>query len=67
GAAVALLGLARGEGGTPGVPVRRITGEVQRMQESYGEGPATHTGPESGVAARKGGREAMIGVVQARY
>jgi RNA-directed DNA polymerase len=32
------------------------------MQESYGEGLATHTGPESCVAAREGGREALTGV-----
>ena len=32
------------------------------MQESYGEGVATHTGPESCVAAREGGREALTGV-----
>ena len=32
------------------------------MQESYGEGVATHTGPESCVAAREGGCEALTGV-----
>jgi len=32
------------------------------MQESYGEGLATHTGPESCAAARKGGGEALTGV-----
>jgi hypothetical protein len=32
------------------------------MKESYGEGLATHTGPESCGAARKGGVEALIGV-----
>jgi hypothetical protein len=32
------------------------------MQESYGEGPASHTGPESCVAARKDGDEALTGV-----
>ena len=32
------------------------------MKESYGEGVATHTGPESCVAAREGGREALTGV-----
>ena len=37
------------------------------MQESHGEGVATHTGPESGAVAGDGGREAMIGVVQAGY
>ena len=31
------------------------------MQESYGEGVAIHTGPESCVAARKGGCEALTG------
>ena len=32
------------------------------MQESYGEGVATHTGPESGVVAGNCGREALTGV-----
>ncbi len=32
------------------------------MEESYGEGLATHTGPESCGAARKGGVEALTGV-----
>jgi hypothetical protein len=32
------------------------------MQESYGEGLASHTGPESCVVARKGGGEALTGV-----
>ncbi len=31
------------------------------MQESYGEGVATHTGPESCAAAREGGGEALTG------
>jgi RNA-directed DNA polymerase len=31
------------------------------MKESYGEGLATHTGPESCVAARKGSGEALTG------
>ena len=31
------------------------------MQESYGEGVATHTGPESCADAREGGREALTG------
>ena len=31
------------------------------MQESYGEGVATHTGPESCVAAREGRDEALTG------
>ena len=32
------------------------------MKESYGEGPATHTGPESCGAAREGSIEALTGV-----
>ena len=32
------------------------------MQESYGEGVASHTGSESCVAARKDGGEALTGV-----
>ena len=32
------------------------------MRESYGEGPATHAGPESCAVARKGGGEALTGV-----
>ena len=31
------------------------------MEESYGEGPATHTGPESCGAACEGGIEALTG------
>ena len=31
------------------------------MKESYGEGPATHTGPESCVVIRKGDGEALTG------
>ena len=31
------------------------------MKESYGEGSATHTGPESCGAAREGGDEALTG------
>jgi RNA-directed DNA polymerase len=31
------------------------------MQESHGEGVAIHTGPESCVDTRKGGREALTG------
>jgi hypothetical protein len=31
------------------------------MKESYGEGLATHTGPESCGAAREGGVEALTG------
>jgi hypothetical protein len=32
------------------------------MEEPYGEGVATHTGPESCVGAREGFGEALIGV-----
>jgi len=32
------------------------------MKESYGEGIAIHTGPESCAVARKGGGEALTGV-----
>ena len=32
------------------------------MKEPYGEGVASHTGPESCVAARKGVGEALTGV-----
>ena len=38
-----------------------ISGEVWRMQESYGEGVATHTDPELCVASRKAGDEALAG------
>ena len=38
------------------------TGEVVRMEVSYGEGVATHTGPESCAVVRKGGGEALTGV-----
>ena len=31
------------------------------MKESYGDGLATHTGPESCAVARKGGGEALTG------
>ena len=31
------------------------------MRESYGEGPATHTGPESCVGVRKGEGETLTG------
>ena len=31
------------------------------MKESYGEGVATHTGPESCVSVREGGGEALTG------
>jgi len=33
------------------------------MKESYGEGLATHTGPESCGAVREGGTEALTGVL----
>jgi RNA-directed DNA polymerase len=41
------------------------------MKESYGEGLATHTGPESCGASREGGVEALTGgragqVIEAR-
>ena len=32
------------------------------MQESHGEGVASHTGPKSCAVVRKGGGEALIGV-----
>ena len=32
------------------------------MKESYGEDPASHTGPESCAVAREGRREALTGV-----
>lgn len=37
------------------------------MQESHGEGVATHTGPESGMVAGNGECEATTGVVQGGY
>ena len=37
------------------------------MQESYGEGPANHTGPESCAGACEGTGEALTGDVQAGY
>ncbi|MGH9460490.1 MAG: hypothetical protein ACRD1X_04700, partial [Vicinamibacteria bacterium] len=42
-------------------PCAGKTGEVQRMEESYGEGPATHTGPESCAVDREVGGEALTG------
>jgi len=36
------------------------------MRESYGEGAANHTGPESFVAHRKGRHEALSGERRAR-
>ena len=39
------------------------TGEMKRMKESYGEGVANHTGPESCVANRKVGIEALTGEI----
>jgi len=41
-----------GKGGPPGAGE---TGEMKRMKESYGEGVANHTGPESCVASREAG------------
>ena len=38
------------------------TGREQRMKEPYGEGPTTHTGPESCVVVREDGGEALTGV-----
>ena len=43
--------------GAPGT-----TGEVLRMREPYGEGVATHAGPESCVVGREAGDEALTGV-----
>ena len=37
------------------------------MQESYGEGVAIHTGPESCAGVCEGTGEALTGVVQAGY
>ncbi len=37
------------------------------MKEPYGEGVASRTGPESCVAVRKDGGEALTGVVWAGY
>ena len=37
------------------------------MKESYGEGVASHTGPESCVTVREDGREALTGEVRAGY
>jgi len=37
------------------------------MKESYGEGPATHTGPESCVGVCKGDGETLTGDEQAGY
>jgi hypothetical protein len=41
--------------------VRRETGRRFEVQVLYGEGLASHTGPESCVAAREGRGEALIG------
>jgi hypothetical protein len=38
------------------------TGEMMWMQEPYGEGVATHSGPESCAVAREGSGEALTGV-----
>jgi hypothetical protein len=37
------------------------------MKESYGEGVATHTGPESCAVAREGGGEALTGGRAGQY
>ena len=37
------------------------TGEVQRVRVPYGEGLASHTGPESCLASREVGGEALTG------
>ena len=41
---------------------RQITGEELRMKESYGEGLASHTGPESCASGREAAGEALTGV-----
>ena len=46
-----------GVGGSAG-----LSGEVQRMQESYGEGVAIHTGPELCGVSREAESEALAGV-----
>lgn len=46
----------------PWLRVRRETGRMMRMKESYVEGLATHNGPESCVVIREGGIEALTGV-----
>jgi hypothetical protein len=51
--------LSRAAKGTTGAPE---SGVVQRMRESYGEGAAIHTGPESCVGHREVGGEALAGV-----
>jgi len=55
--------------GQPRFLLRRApvkTGEAVWMKEPYGEGVASRTGPESCVAARKGGGEALTGVRMGR-
>ena len=42
-------------------PCAGKTGEVLRMEVSYGEGVATHTGPESCATGREAEGEALIG------
>jgi len=49
------------EGGSAG-----LSGEVSRMQESYGEGLAIHTGPELCGASREAGNEALAGACAGR-
>ena len=39
--------------------VRREAGKESRMEEPYGEGPASHTGPESCVGRRDAAGEAL--------
>jgi hypothetical protein len=38
---------------------------VERTHESYGDGPASHTGPESCMTVCEDRREALTGKVQA--
>jgi hypothetical protein len=42
-------------------PCAGKTGEVLRMEVSYGEGVASHTGPESCATGREAGGEALTG------
>ena len=55
-------GSPRGTECPPGCPCAGKTGEVVRMEFSYGEGVANHTGPASCAVVRKGGGEALTGV-----
>ena len=54
------LGVLFAQSGPKGAPVK--TGEVKWMQEPYGEGLATRTGPRSCADIREGAGEAWIGV-----